>query len=91
MREERKELHEKKNDSLGLRIILKIMKVSEGIKEKKLSFGWPRDLNTFSTLEIQISQILKLDSIFLCGSYALLIPLNFNKYKYNPYALLSQF
>ena len=58
------------NVSLGLRIILEIMKVSEGIKGKKIIIliAWAiRNPNTFSMLGIQISQILELDSIFCVG------------------------
>ena len=59
------------NVSLGLRI--KTMKVSEGIKGKKIIIliAWAiRNPNTFSMLGIQIGQTLELDSIFLCKPHA---------------------
>ena len=86
MREDRNELGEKKNKYRVKRIILEIMKVSEGIKGKNYHFDCLG--NPESKYLVYVGNpnppISGIGFHFLCGLHALLIPPNFSKHRYNP-------
>ena len=71
---------------LGLRIVLEIMKVSEGIKEKKYhsDYGCNPESKYLLYVGNPNHPNIGIGFHFLCEPHTLLITPNFSKQRYNP-------